>query len=521
MRTFPQTVLSAAFLACAAGGSAPVQANTADQAAREAAVAAVFERVKGNAARLRVFIQAMPKGADLHNHMSGSPYAEHYLRWSAENGLCINAESGGFLPPPCAEGSEAFGLETRNPQLYNALIDAMSTRGWQRGAGRNEITGHDQFFATFGKFGPAAAAEPGKVLAATLRYAAKDNVHYLELMHNPDPIGRAVDAGPRGMIEEGDFAREFVALEPELPAILAQSSDYIDRIEADARRDLACGTPAAEAACSILVRFNVQVMREYDPRQVFRHIALGIAMAEHDPRFLGVNIVMPEDGPVALRDYDLHMRMFKWLGDKFKGGQLTLHAGEVALGLVPPTDMQDHIAKAVTIAGARRIGHGTGIAYENNAIETLAKMARDGIAVEVNLSSNDVILGVTGEEHPMALYRAAGVPIVLSTDDEGVLRIDLSHEYRRAVTEHGFDYADLKDVSRASLEYSFLPGGSLWSGRELGTPVEECRADFSNAAMTVSGACAGLLANSEKAREQWRLEESFRTFEAMVPTWTF
>lgn len=516
-----RAVFTAAILASAIGGFFPVQAKEAMPSEREALTSAVFDRVKGNATRLRVFIQALPKGADLHNHISGSPYAEHYLLWAAENGLCVDAAAGAVVPPPCAEGAEALGLGTRNIQLYNDMIDAMSTRAWQRGVGQNDITGHGQFFATFDKFGASAVAAPGKVLSSTMQYAAKDNVHYLELMHNPMPLVRAVIDGPAGMLNEADFAAELAALRAELPTLLPAASADIDKMIAGARADLRCDTPTPDAACSVLVRFNMQVLREFEQRQVFRHMAFGFAMAQYDPRFFGTNIVQPEDGPVSLRDYDLHMRMFRFLSGEFEGVPLTLHAGELALGLVPPTDLTDHISKAVNIAGARRIGHGTAIAYEPDAMETLAKMANEGIALEVNLSSADVILGITGEHHPMALYRAAGVPIVLSTDDEGVLRIDMSHEYRRAALEHGFDYLDLKEVSRASLEYSFLPGDSLWAERSLGAPVESCMADFRRGDGTSTGACATLLASSDKAREQWRLEQSFREFETTVTNWAF
>lgn len=516
---FTAAVLATSFGAF--GAIIPLHAKEAVQNSREAEAAALFDELKTNATRLRVFIQAMPKGADLHNHISGTPYAEHYLLWAAQNGLCVDTEALALAQPPCAQGAEVRGLETRNPKLYNDMIDSMSTRAWQRGVGRNDITGHGQFFNSFGKFWQSAAAAPDKVLSTAMRYGARGNVHYLELMHNPHPLAAAIETGPGGMLEEAEFAAELAAFRPQIPGLLAEASAFIDRIMADADTDLACGTPAAEAACDVLVRFNMQVMREYEPRQVFRYMALGFAMAQHDPRYFGVNIVQPEDGPVALRDYDLHMRMFRFLSSEFEGVPLTLHAGELALGLVPPTDLTDHISKAVNVAGARRIGHGTAIAYEPDAMETLTKMAQEGIALEVNLSSADVILGIVGEHHPMALYRAAGVPIVLSTDDEGVLRIDMSHEYRRAALEHGFDYLDLKEVSRASLEYSFLPGESLWAERSLGAPVETCRADFRRDDGTSTGACAALLASSDKAREQWRLENSFREFETTVINWAF
>ncbi|MGO8842059.1 MAG: adenosine deaminase, partial [Methyloceanibacter sp.] len=76
--------------------------------------------------------------------------------------------------------------------------------------------------------------------------------------------------------------------------------------------------------------------------------------------------------------------------------------------------------------------------------------------VEINLTSNADILGIGGKDHPFSLYRKFGVPVALSTDDEGVERIDLTHEYVRAVETYDLNYADLKQLVRASLEHSFL-----------------------------------------------------------------
>jgi adenosine deaminase len=87
----------------------------------------------------------------------------------------------------------------------------------------------------------------------------------------------------------------------------------------------------------------------------------------------------------------------------------------------------------------------------------LRVMARLRIAVEISLSSSDVILGVRGERHPLRQYLRAGVPVVIATDDEGVARSDLTNEYQRAVEEHSLSYSELKEVSRNSIEYSFLP----------------------------------------------------------------
>ena len=83
-------------------------------------------------------------------------------------------------------------------------------------------------------------------------------------------------------------------------------------------------------------------------------------------------------------------------------------------------------------------------------------MAARRVAVEISLSSSDVILGIRGSRHPLRQYLSAGVPVVIATDDEGIARSDLTNEYQRAVEEQGLTYGELKACSRNSIEYSFL-----------------------------------------------------------------
>ena len=82
-------------------------------------------------------------------------------------------------------------------------------------------------------------------------------------------------------------------------------------------------------------------------------------------------------------------------------------------------------------------------------------MAEREILVEVALSSNDALLGVRGNRHPLRTYLAAGVPVALVTDDEGVTRTTLTREFQRAVEEHGLDYWAIRRMARSSLEHSF------------------------------------------------------------------
>ena len=101
-------------------------------------------------------------------------------------------------------------------------------------------------------------------------------------------------------------------------------------------------------------------------------------------------------------------------------------------------------------------------------------MAQSGVAVEVCLTSNQAILGTESEAHPLSAYLAAGVPVTLATDDEGILRTDLSAEYLRAAQVQRLDYRQLKAIARNGLEKSFLPGPSLWENPRSFTPVAVC-----------------------------------------------
>jgi adenosine deaminase len=204
------------------------------------------------------------------------------------------------------------------------------------------------------------------------------------------------------------------------------------------------------------LRFIAQALRGLPPHQVFAQAVFAFELAAVDPRIVGVNLVMPEDWFFSMRDHDLHMRMFRFLRKSYPRVNVALHAGELALGLVPPEKLGLHIRQAIEVGGAQRIGHGTDVMYDPDPAGLLQAMARRHIAVEVSLSSSDVILGVRGERHPLRQYLRAGVPVVIATDDEGVARSDLTNEYQRAVEEQGLSYRQLKEVSRNSIEYSFL-----------------------------------------------------------------
>jgi adenosine deaminase len=193
---------------------------------------------------------------------------------------------------------------------------------------------------------------------------------------------------------------------------------------------------------------------------------------------------------------------------------ISLHAGELAPGLVPPEGLRFHIRQAVELGHAERIGHGVDVMYEADASKLLKEMAERHVMVEVNLSSNEAILGVQGDEHPFPLYLKAHVPVALSTDADGVSRIDLTQEYVRAANEYHLTYQDLKTLARTGMEHNFLPGESLWATPEVFIMSTVACRDEVIGGDKPSGRCKSFLGANEKAASQWELERRFREFEA-------
>src|SRR5277367_1803462 len=290
---------------------------------------------------------------------------------------------------------------------------------------------------------------------------------------------------------------------------LAATKAEIDAAEALRAKNERCAQPDATPACQVQIRFLYQVLRGMPKEIVFAQTVLAFETATADPRFVGLNFVMPEDGLISMTDYALHMHMLDVLHTLYPKINISLHAGELAPGLVPYEGLCCHIRLAVEQGHAQRIGHGVDVMYETRPHELLKEMAAKHVMVEVNLTSNDVILGIAGADHPLPIYLQFHVPVALSTDDEGVSRIDLTHEFVRAVDTYDFHYPEVKTLIRTSLEHSFLPGESLWSApANFGVTVAAC-AHEALGADPPTKPCAAFLQTSEKAQQQWELERRF------------
>ncbi len=473
-----------------------------------------LDAVAGDPVALAAFLHDVPKGGDLHNHLTGAVYAETYLAWGSADGDCVNTTTfAAVYPSSCSASTQP--APTSGP-FYEQIIDAWSMRNFVPGGAE---TGHDHFFATFGKFGAIAGAHRNEDIADVAARAADENQLYVETMFNVGTdVGSLAASIWSGTLTPTDLSSFYTMLTANGGFATAVTSDVgtVDSASRTWRTMLDCSGDSPPAACDVEVRFVAQVSRTGANDQIFGQLVSAFEIASRTGALVGVNLSSPEDDSRAISNYDLHMAMLDFLYTHYVVSgrsplRITLHAGELTPAFLPSGSTANtfHIRAAIETGHAERIGHGIDVLSETDSLGLLDEMRDRHVLVEVCLSSNAQILEVAGATHPLMTYLDHGVPVALATDDQGVSRSSMAGEYARAVTDQGLDYRQLKTLARESLEHSFLPGASLWEDVAAGTMASAC----TPLADPPSATCQSLLDASERARMQWELERRFRAFE--------
>ncbi|MFB1009476.1 MAG: hypothetical protein QMB85_10350, partial [Sulfurospirillum sp.] len=422
------------------------------QGDNEGATSALYERSFDanvpNIALLNLFFTQMPKGGDLHHHYSGSIYVETYLEWVKNKHWYIDSCTFKIVPIKNSDGCKALSVDEliANDTLYRKLLTLWSDKDFSNHS-HEQLPPDSNFFNTFGYFSPISDQYMDVGLNIIKERAINENVSYIESMlsrvglsssefFNSDEIkmfnNELRNASTQ---EEVNALLERISIVYEhSPAFNAKVQNFVKELE---RRHQGIDTE------TFMMRYQTYAIRVVEPLQVYTDLLAGYKAIQSTPLLVGVNIVAPENNTIAINDYTLHMRMFNYLMTKYPNVHRTLHAGELTLGMVEPKELLFHISQARNIAGAERIGHGVDVMYEKEPLlllEALKKYA----AIEINLTSNEFILGVKESEHPYSIYATYGVPIVISTDDSGVSRANLSHEYVLLESRYHPSYKTIK-----------------------------------------------------------------------------
>jgi hypothetical protein len=441
----------------------------------ELRVAAYLDSIRHYPAALTAFFQAMPKGGDLHHHFSGSVYTESLVDAAFREDVYILPATLEIREAPPKQPRRqrrqwlrlsAWAGQVGRYEAERQLLRYWSTLDYEPGEG----AAYDDFFSSFPRFDLAADQLFEEGLIEIKKRALADNIQYVETMYRRS---RLRDLPPEAAnwnsqllaIQQSQDTASLYALLTEIQTRLAapsaqRAAEYGARIEAMHQR-LALDAPG------FALRYQDYVLRVLPPAQVFADLLTAFQTVHSSPLLVGVNIVAPEHDPVALRDYWLHMHFYRFLHKNYPDVRYAMHAGELCLGLTRPEHLRWHIRAAVEVAGAHRIGHGVDIPYEADAHDLLRSLRRRGVAIEINLASNEFILGVAGNRHPLPLYWQAGVPLVICTDDEGVLRTNLTEQYVLLAHRYPeFSYAHIKQLVYNAIRYSFIEEPALKTALE-------------------------------------------------------
>jgi adenosine deaminase CECR1 len=397
-----------------------------------------FEKLKAEATPLQLytFLYALPKGGDLHNHLSGAGLSEWW--WDAalaqeHNGYtyytkvrinnCLAYGSNEYGPNPYLllfHTIQAF----RHAQLsecqqaeYKRLQDLtpVEKQGWLDSIRLNQpYEGRDEFFSAHWQRlndvwrNPHVLAE---ILYRNMQAFGQEGVVYVETQE-----GGYGQLKPDGSVFTPD---ETVAI-------------YRQRLkDADAR------------ATGVTVRFQADILRflpdaEADLQRQYAFVAA------HRDLWVGVNMVGREDND---KGYPLRfLPTLRELRHQYPDIKLSIHAGEV--------DEPNQHVRDTLLLGADRIGHGVNLITDAN---TMLLMRHGPYLVEINLISNLLLEYVQNySQHPFPEYLRTDIPVALSTDDRGMWDSNMTDEFFVAVKEFNLSWEEIVQLGRNSLSYSFV-----------------------------------------------------------------
>jgi adenosine deaminase len=419
-------------------------------------------KYQNDSSKINQFIFQMPKGGDIHNHFTGAISVETYFDWAKENGNVYDTVKMKFV----TANSTCSNCVSINELRKNArLAGKWSIDGFiiPCNGQIDVIKSSDHFFnvPNFGAdMGPKGYRGGVEVLKSQ---ALKENVQYIESMFRTPP---SMNGALPSFCDDSLIYYQNKKDTIRACRLMSFMLDKVDRDTSNSRlimnRILETRVFHQGIDDSLFtLRFLTYVSRkEKSNTSLLKNLyaCFKIVSVDTSHLFVGVNIVGREDDENAIKNYWLHMQMFKLLKQRYPSVRIAMHAGELVGALTQECNLKFHIRDAVHIARAERIGHGIDIAYEDNMINTLKTMKLRNIPIEVNLTSNEFILGIGigGKIHPITLYYNSGVPVVISSDDPGVSKSSLTNEYFKLAVKYPFSYKQMKVFVYNGIKYSFM-----------------------------------------------------------------
>ncbi|MCM2278418.1 MAG: hypothetical protein NDJ89_10120 [Oligoflexia bacterium] len=198
-----------------------------------------------------------------------------------------------------------------------------------------------------------------------------------------------------------------------------------------------------EAELGLVVRFNSSFSRRSPPDKHAKQVESLLEL--QSPFLVGIDLLGNETEAPALETAQL---AYGTVLSAVRSGRSRLHRTQHAGELGDPRNPRDAL-----LLGAERLGHG--VKLEDDPV-TLEYAALRATPIEINLISNLRLRAVEDmRNHPFLRYLRLGLPVSLSTDDEGIFESDINRECETAITSSDVTYAELKRMALNSIDTSF------------------------------------------------------------------
>ncbi|XP_050065719.1 uncharacterized protein LOC126554707 isoform X2 [Aphis gossypii] len=360
-----------------------------------------------SSSELMMFMNLIPKGGDLHNHLSGALFFEDYVNIFNKLNYCID-NSTFQVSKNYSNNCKPFkDLDTK---MYNEI-----RKRWSILDNKYKNENLKNFFKIFYYVRFPLDCFKEALLIVKSR-AINENVQYIESMLDM-----------RSIIDVDDSKN--ISFDFNNINILMKMFDNDSVKQSNIDQAITTINNFNISDNYFTVKYLILISRTLNPYLFFEQIYYASKIYNKSEEVVGVNVAGREDNKYSFINFDIQMKIIKYFKDIFNL-KVSIHSGELTKKITKPENL-NHIHNSINIA--HRIGHGVDIMYEPDPINIMKTMRDKKIAVEINLSSNEFLLGIKPIDNPIKLYMKNGVPVVLSSDDP-----------------------ELKDVIYNGILYSFL-----------------------------------------------------------------
>ena len=385
--------------------------------------------------QLLQLLYEMPKGGDLHHHMSGSGFAE----WWYELGVAAGGKGYRYYTKVKLNNCRDYGWQGFDTTPYHLMFQTIVEAKWLMlpKCERDEYLPLAQLDERQ-KRGFMNAIRLDKPYEGREEFFEAHWQRLGDLTGDPYLRGELIARQFRAFADEG-----LIYVEPMVTAFGYQRPDGTplpaDQVAAMFRDRL---TQKDIVNTGLTYRFQQAVLRftpdaEESLKRAYRFVS------GNEP-YVAVNLVGREDDD---KGYPLRfLPTLRELRRQHHRVRLSIHAGEV-------DEPNDHIRDTVLL-GADRIGHGLNLMTDPD----MMRLFRHGpYLVEINLISNLLLQYYDDySQHPFPEYLRTGIPVALSTDDRGMWDSTMTDEFLVAVKEFNLSWAEIKRLSENSLRYAFV-----------------------------------------------------------------